>query len=87
MKLWHVRFGRRLSSELHHVSLPRWTFGQWLAVAARQAGLQASAWLALPLASLIMLPLAWTYAFYQNVDDNPTDVGFFIGKTRRGGTA
>jgi hypothetical protein len=67
MKLWHVRFGRRIGSELQHEPRPKWTIGQWLAIAARQAGLQATGWLALPLAALIMLPLAWTYAFYQNL--------------------
>ncbi len=46
-----------------------------MAIAARQSLIQASAMVVLPLAALVMLPMAWAYAFYQNaliMDDNET---------------
>jgi hypothetical protein len=67
MKLWQVRFGWHLGTALQEGSESPWTLGQWVAVAARQAGLQATGWIILPLASLIMLPMGWAYAFYQNL--------------------
>ncbi|GAB6908287.1 conserved membrane hypothetical protein [Desulfosarcina cetonica] len=67
MKLWQVRFGWHLSAVLQADRTSPWTLGQWVAVAARQAGLQATGWIVLPLASLIMLPMGWAYAFYQNL--------------------
>jgi len=67
MKLWQVRFGWHLGAVLQAESPSPWTLGQWVAVAARQAGLQATGWIVLPLAGLIMLPMGWAYAFYQNL--------------------
>ena len=86
MKLWQVRFGRHLIRAVDAAPVPRWTLGQWIGVAARQAGLQATGWIALPLAALIMLPLAWVYAFYQNltVMDGPAvrDVKFLVAEAK-----
>jgi hypothetical protein len=67
MKLWQARFGWHLGTMLQGEKAPPWTPGQWAAVAARQAGLQATGWIVLPLAALIALPLGWAYAFYQNL--------------------
>jgi hypothetical protein len=46
--------------------------------AARQAAIQATGLIVLPLASIILLPLAWVYAFYQNATilDGPEEPTF-----------
>ncbi len=67
MKLWQVRFGYRLDCVLQEIPASKWSRGQWISIAARQAGLQATGWILIPLACLATLPAAWVYAFYQNL--------------------
>jgi hypothetical protein len=67
MKFWHARFGRRLWCALNDSAPESWTWRRCWAAAARQALLHATGLVALTVAALIMLPLAWVYAFYQNL--------------------
>ncbi|MGD9007636.1 MAG: DUF4129 domain-containing protein [Desulfobacteraceae bacterium] len=67
MKIWHVRYCRRLRHALEGSAPRAWTRRRLLAVAARQTALHASAVVVLPLAAILALPLAWAYAFYQNL--------------------
>jgi len=87
MKLWQVRFGHRLWWALQGSPAPSWPMRRLLVTTARQAGLHASGWIVLPIASLIVLPLGWIYAFYQNlaVMDGPDqqDTGTLIRKSLR----
>ncbi|KJS32054.1 MAG: hypothetical protein VR64_07980 [Desulfatitalea sp. BRH_c12] len=66
MKLWQARFCRRLTGILNDAPPEHWSKARCWRTAARQALLQATGLLVLPLAALIMLPLGWVYAFYQN---------------------
>ncbi len=66
MKVWQVRYCRRLWCALNDMPMDAQPKGQVGAIVARQSLIQASAMVVLPLAALIVLPLAWAYAFYQN---------------------
>ncbi len=79
MKVWHVRFCRRLLSVLQETpSAEPWPMHRMWSTAARQAAIHATGLVALPLASIILLPLAWVYAFYQNATilDGPEESTF-----------
>ena len=67
MKYWHVRFCRQLWHAQYGTHPDPQPFFAEVATAARQALLQATGWVVQPVAAVILLPLAWTYAFYQNV--------------------
>ncbi|RJQ75974.1 MAG: DUF4129 domain-containing protein [Desulfobacteraceae bacterium] len=67
MKVWQARFCRRLWCALNHAPPEPWGRRRCFRVAARQAALHALGLAVLPIAALIMLPLGWVYAFYQNV--------------------
>lgn len=67
MKFWQVRFCRRLWCILQDTEPEIWSWRRSLSTAARQAALHATGMIVLLLAAIIMVPMAWTYAFYQNV--------------------
>lgn len=66
MKFFHVRFARGLMAQLAGEPPPAWTWPQAWRTLAMQTVVQCTALFVLPLAALVLLPLAWTYAFYQN---------------------
>ncbi|MBR9981407.1 MAG: hypothetical protein KFF50_10310 [Desulfatitalea sp.] len=67
MKVWQVRFCRRLWSALHDSAPEPWPWQRCWRTALRQAAVQATGLVVLPIAALIVLPMAWVYAFYQNL--------------------
>ncbi len=67
MKLWQVRFCRRLWASLNHTAPEAWPWRRCWQTALRQTALQATGLVVLPIAGVIVFPLAWAYAFYQNV--------------------
>jgi len=67
MKVWHVRFCRRLWCHLQNAAPERWTWRRTVSTAARQTALHATGVILLPFALLIFLPFGWVYAFYQNL--------------------
>lgn len=67
MKIWHVKYCRRLWHALEGTAPRAWTWRRFLSVAARQTALHASAVVILPLAAILVIPSAWAYAFYQNL--------------------
>jgi hypothetical protein len=67
MKVWQVRFCRRLWCTLNDTPFETWEKRRFRHVAVRQAALHATGLIVLPIAVLIMLPLGWVYAFFQNV--------------------
>lgn len=87
MKLWHVRYCRRLWCTLQDTAPERWSLRRSLATAARQALLHATGFALLPLTALIILPFGWVYAFYQNLSvlDGPDtkDLGALYRDSRR----
>jgi len=67
MKFWHVRFCRELWCILQDTAPEKWSLLRSLSTTARQALLHATGLLVLPLASAILFPFGWVYAFYQNL--------------------
>ena len=67
MKVWHVRYCRRLWYALEGTALQPWPWRRLLSVVSRQTALHASAMVVLPLAMITAVPMAWVYAFYQNL--------------------
>lgn len=67
MKVWHVRYCRMLWHALEGTAPHPWPWRRLLSVVSRQTALHASAMVVLPLAMLTAVPLAWVYAFYQNL--------------------
>jgi hypothetical protein len=67
MKVWHVRYCRMLWHALEGTALHPWPLRRLLSVVSRQTVLHASAMVVLPLAMITAVPLAWVYAFYQNL--------------------
>jgi hypothetical protein len=76
MKMWQVRFCRRLWCRLEKAEPEKWTLGRTVVTAARQSAVHATGVVILPLAFIFAVPLGWVYAFYQNicvVDDHRTN--------------
>jgi Domain of unknown function (DUF4129) len=67
MKLWQVRYCRSLWCRVQETAPEAWPWKRLLCTLARQAALQATGVVILPFAALIVLPLAWVYAFYQSL--------------------
>ena len=67
MKFWQAMFCGRLRAEHAMRPVPRWSWRQSLHVFLAQAMLHSIGLFALMLGVVLFLPLAWVYAFYQNV--------------------
>lgn len=77
MKFWHVRFCRELWCALQDTAPEKWSLSRSLSTGARHALLHATGLIVLPLASAILFPFGWVYAFYQNLSvmDGPDTKG------------
>ena len=76
MRTWQARFGARLRAQAAGRTAPAWTARDWLAAAGMQLRTSVWSWLLLPPSALAILPMAWTYAFHQNlvaVSDRPAE--------------
>ncbi len=67
MKCCHSRFAKALLACRQDATPEPICWRQFPAIVGQQALLHASGLILLPLAALAALPLAWTFAFYQNV--------------------
>ena len=67
MKCWQTVFACRLRAAVATIQVPRWTWRQCGRLFLQQAVLQPSGLLMIPLTSMILVPLGWVFAFYQNV--------------------
>jgi hypothetical protein len=67
MKTWQAVYARLLRCQVSGAREPEWTLRRFLRITYTQSVVQPSGLLALPVAALIVLPAAWTYAFYQNI--------------------
>ncbi len=66
MKVWQSIFARQLMDSLSGDASPM-TWRGWWRITVAQATLQPTALFLVPLASVLLFPFAWVYAFYQNV--------------------
>jgi hypothetical protein len=87
MMYWQALFVRRLHAELSGVPAPNWSSNQARRLGFLQIALQPTKFLVLPVASLIMLPFASAYAFYQNLmavrDDESVSIPQAAGAARK----
>jgi hypothetical protein len=67
MKFCQALFVRRIHAQITAGRMPRWTARECWRVLLTQAIVQPSGLFIIPLASIPLLPLAWAYAYYQNV--------------------
>jgi len=67
MKLSQLAFLRRLKAFLLGHALEPWSWGDWLRAGSVQLAVQPWRLLVLPLASLLLLPLPWCLAFFENL--------------------
>lgn len=67
MKLWQVRFCRRLWFQLQDIPPEPWPIRRTICTAARQGALHATGVVVLPIAAIMFFPLGWVYAYYQNL--------------------
>ena len=67
MKCWHAVFAGRLMEQLCGEAPRRWGFRRIGRVITGQAAIQPWGLILLPLAALVVVPLPWAYAFFQNV--------------------
>jgi hypothetical protein len=67
MKTWQVLFAHRIRAQLGANSMPSWSMHQACRIFLSQAIIQPSGLFVLPIASFLILPFGWVYAFYQNV--------------------
>ena len=66
MKSWQALFAIRIKTIIVNQLQPRVSWHRLFTLVANQALIQATGFLVLPLAALVMLPFGWCYAFYQN---------------------
>jgi hypothetical protein len=66
MMYWQSLFVQKLQAELSGAPPPNWRSKESRRLGVLQLALQPTKFLVLPLASLILLPFASVYAFYQN---------------------
>jgi hypothetical protein len=67
MKLWQVRCCRCLWCALQGKPQETWPWLRLFSTTCRQAVLQATGIVVLPIAVIVAVPLAWVFAYYQNL--------------------
>jgi hypothetical protein len=67
MKCWHGIFARNIIAHMAGEPTPRWSLAGIGRLTATQTIIQASGLFVLPLALVMAVPFAWSYALYQNV--------------------
>lgn len=67
MKFWQAVFAQQLRAQLAGSSPPPLTGARAWRIFYTQTALQPTALFLLPVAAMLALPLAWVYAFYQNL--------------------
>ena len=66
MKSWHAVFGLQIRLKLSGTTWQPLPVQRYLSIVASQTLIHSTGLFVLPLAALMMVPLAWCYAFYQN---------------------
>jgi hypothetical protein len=67
MKLWQSAFAMKLAAEIAHEPSATASFHVWMRALASQTLLHSTAFLTIPISAVVLLPLGWVFAFYQNV--------------------
>lgn len=83
MKFWQTVFMLQIRALFLNEILPPWSLRRVTSIAATQALIQATRFVALPLASLVVIPFGFCYAFYQNVSAHDDTQGQALRSTCR----
>ena len=73
MKCWQAVFSMRLREHIVGQSISAPASFRVTHLIVLQLAVHASAFLVLPIAAIVVLPLGWCFAFYQNVTSAPPD--------------
>jgi len=66
MKIWQTIFALRVHARITGVLPYRWSLGLLGSIAATQTLIQATRFVVLPIAALVLLPFGYCYAFYNS---------------------
>ncbi len=66
MKCWQTVFAVTIRNSIHKVQAGPWPLTRMTSLIATQSLIQSTSFFVLPLAFVLLVPLGWCYAFYQN---------------------
>ena len=81
MKFWQTVFMFQIRAQFFNEISHPWSLQRITSIAATQSLIQATRFLVLPLASLMVIPFGFCYAFYQNVAAHDDSQGQALGST------
>lgn len=81
MKFWQTVFMFQIRAQFFNEISPPWSLQRVASIAATQSLIQATRFLVLPLASLVVIPFGFCYAFYQNAAAHDDTRGQAFGST------
>ena len=85
MKCWQAVFAGHIMATIRRTAPPRWTAARAWRMAIQQTALQPLGLILIPLAALLVIPFAWTHAFFQNItilgDGEEASVTALAGKS------
>jgi len=81
MKFWQTAFMFQIRAQFFDEIAPPWSLQRVASIAATQSLIQATRFLVLPLASLVVIPFGFCYAFYQNAAAHDDTQGQAVGST------
>lgn len=67
MKFWQTVFMFQIRAQFFNENLPPWSLQRISSITATQSLIHSTRFLVLPIASLMVIPFGFCYAFYQNV--------------------
>ncbi|MGD2013853.1 MAG: DUF4129 domain-containing protein [Desulfobacterales bacterium] len=78
MKFWHAVFAHQVRVQMTGEPPSNWSWQRIVSVAASQSLIQATRFIVLPIAGVLMIPYGYCYAFYQNatayVGEDPQNI-------------
>ncbi len=66
MKFWQTVFARRVQAQISGDLQTCWSLRQIASITATQSLIQATRFIVIPVAGLLVIPFGFCYAFYQN---------------------
>ena len=83
MKFWQTLFMYQVRSRIIDEIPGSWTMSRIASIAATQTLIQATRFFVVPIASLLVLPFGFCYAFYQNASVHDSEHGQSVKSTCR----
>ena len=81
MKVWHTLFAYQVKAQILGQLQYPWSLRRIASIAATQSLIQSTRFFVIPIASLIIIPFGFCYAFYQNAVAHDTAEGQKINST------